>query len=169
MAIETFTDDELNYNAGDRILITGVTVTTGPTLGGEEFLLDSTLINGLREVDESVPAVEYSYLVVLLPDVILDAYGAGLIAGGASWVPPELSRHGFTTHQEGSDVLMEVAGRLNGSYQDLGYSIGDYIRIGGVTETIGDLQPDDVNGVHEIVKFGETALMNTVTLGTHSL
>ena len=50
MAIETFTDDELNYNAGDRILITGVTVTTGPTVEDEEFLLDSTLINGLREV-----------------------------------------------------------------------------------------------------------------------
>jgi hypothetical protein len=50
---------------------------------------------------------------------------------------------------------MEVAGFSNGSYQDLGYSIGDYIRIGGVTETIGDLQPDDVNGIHEIVKFGD--------------
>ena len=86
ISIEAFTDDELNYIAGDRILITGVTVTTGPTAGGEEFLLDSTLINGLREVAEFVPGVEYAYLVVLLPDVILDAYGAGLIAGGASWV-----------------------------------------------------------------------------------
>ena len=86
ISIEAFTDDELNYTAGDRILITGVTVTTGPTAGGEEFLLDSTLINGLREVAEFVPGVEYAYLVVLLPDVILDAYGAGLIAGGASWV-----------------------------------------------------------------------------------
>ena len=54
ISIEAFTDDELNYNTGDRILITGVTVTTGPTVGGEEFLLDSTLINGLREVAESV-------------------------------------------------------------------------------------------------------------------
>ena len=34
IAIEAFTDDELNYNAGDRILITGVTVTTGPTVEG---------------------------------------------------------------------------------------------------------------------------------------
>ncbi len=51
---------------------------------------------------------------------------------------------------------MEVAGYQNGSYQDLGYSIGGYIRIGGVTETIGDLQPDDVHGIHEIVKFGES-------------
>ena len=69
---------------------------------------------------------------------------------------PELSTHVFITLQEGSDVLVVVAGRLSGSYQDLGYSIGDYIRIGGVTETIGDLQPDDVNDIHEIVKFEES-------------
>ena len=44
---------------------------------------------------------------------------------------------------------------MNGSYYELVYSIGDYIRIGGVTETIGGLQPDDVNGLHEIAEFGE--------------
>ena len=55
ISIEAFTDDELNYSTGDRILITGVTVTTGPTVEDEEFLLDSTLINGVREVHESVP------------------------------------------------------------------------------------------------------------------
>ena len=42
MVIETFTDDEQNYNAGDWILITGVTVTTGPFFGIDAFILDST-------------------------------------------------------------------------------------------------------------------------------
>ena len=43
-------------------------------------------------------------------------------------------------------------------YQDLMvvdmHVIGDYIRIGGVSrDALETLQPDDVNGLHEIVKF----------------
>ena len=92
MAIETFTDDEQNYNAGDRILITGITVTSGPFFDIE----DSTLINSVREVNGSVSlefsSEGYSYLIVLLSDFV-STHGAGLIAGGASWVSAPLDEY----------------------------------------------------------------------------
>ena len=91
----------------------------------EEFLLDSTLINGLREVAELVSLARYSYLVVLLPDVILDAYGAGLIAGGASWVldtstqtEPERTITQIETTEPGKIVTLWTA------VPDLNLSVG---------------------------------------------
>ena len=161
LAIQTFTPDEQNYVQGDYVYLSGWTTTVA---------VDPAQINGIQMVEASVTAAN-STLGFPYLELGLDATIGYIVSGyahGVSWVKHHVSTtaepitHLFSTAIVDGNVIMEVASYGTGdegvsvSYEYV-YTIGDSILIGGVTEPVAGLLASDINGVHTITGFGDSA------------
>ena len=130
-------------------------------------MLDAAQINGIQMVEASVTAAN-STLGFPYLELGLNATTEHIVNGymhGVSWVKDmttiaEPRTHAFSTASVDGKVVMQVAGPGNNgnsvSYAYL-YTIGSFILIGGVTEPVAGLPPSDINGVHTITGFGDSA------------